>query len=187
MRLLRLKTLLHICCAPCLIYPLELLNEKDMDVTGFFYNNNIHPFTEFEKRMDTLKEYSDDMALPVIYDETYDIKTFLRKIAFHEDKKCEICYTMRLKNTAKFAAQGGFEAFSSTLLYSKYQNHELIKKIGTDLSDEHGIDFYYDDFRVGWGRGLKKSRKLNMYRQRYCGCIYSERDRYLKKEISAYE
>jgi predicted adenine nucleotide alpha hydrolase (AANH) superfamily ATPase len=176
-----MKILLHICCAPCLIYPLETLNAKDHEVTGFFSNNNIHPFTEFKKRLDTLKDYAEKTELTVICDESYNINEFLRKTANNEDKKCELCYTMRLTGTALLAKEGGFDAFTTTLLYSKYQNHELIKKIALDLSEEYGITFYYEDFRTGWGRGIKKSKKLGIYRQKYCGCIYSERERYFKE------
>lgn len=177
-----MKILLHICCAPCLIYPLEILTADDHEITGFFSNNNIHPFTEFKKRLDTLKDYAGSSELDIIYDDSYDINEFLRKTVFKEDKRCAECYRLRLTGTALLAKEGGFDAFSSTLLYSKYQNHEMIKDIMEELSKEHGIAFHYEDYRAGWGRGIKISKKLGIYRQQYCGCIYSEKERYFKKE-----
>ena len=179
-----MNILLHICCAPCLISPLEIISSKEHDVTGFFLNNNIHPFTEFTRRLDALKEYAETVGLSVIYDESYDIDDFFESIVFNEENRCTVCYYMRLKETAKKAAEGGYDAFSTTLLYSKYQNHEKIKSICEELAHEHSVAFYYEDFRVGWGRGIKKSKKIGMYRQQYCGCIYSERDRYKKVESS---
>ena len=177
-----MKILLHICCAPCLAYPLEILESADVDVTGYFVNNNIHPYTEFKKRLDTLREFSENKGFNFICDEDYDIEEFFRLIAFNEERRCEICYLMRLESTVKMASEKGYDAFSTTLLYSKYQNHDLIREISLELSEKYGILFHYEDFRTGWGRGIKLSKKAGMYRQQYCGCIYSERDRFLKTD-----
>jgi len=176
-----MKMFLHICCAPCLVYPLEVLLKNDHDITGYFFNHNIHPFTEYEKRLNTLKDYAQKKAFDVIYDESYNIKEFLRKIAYNEDNRCHICYLMRLESTAILASENGYDAFTTTMLYSKYQDHEMIKTIGKNLSKEYKVKFYYEDFRSGWGRGIKLSKKYKIYRQKYCGCIYSERDRYFLK------
>lgn len=173
-----MKILLHICCAPCLIYPLEILKKEAHEITGYFTNNNIHPFTEFKKRIDALKEYAGSVALNVIFDESYDINDFLRRAVFNEDDRCSICYIMRLEKSVEKAAADGYDAFTTTLLYSKYQKHEAIIRVAQELSNKYGVKFYYQDFREGWGRGIKLSKSVGMYRQQYCGCIYSERERY---------
>jgi predicted adenine nucleotide alpha hydrolase (AANH) superfamily ATPase len=87
---------------------------------------------------------------------------------------------MRLEQAARFAAANHYEAFSSTLLYSRYQNHALLRETGEKLAQRHGIAFYYEDFRRGWQEGISRSKELGLYRQPYCGCIYSEQERYDK-------
>jgi hypothetical protein len=173
-----MKILLHTCCAPCAIYPVEILKNQRFEVTSFFYRGNIHPFTECLKREQTLAAYADQIHLPVIYQDGYDLEGFLRKIIFHEKDRCAICYKSRLSETAAMAKIRGFDCFTSTLLYSKFQKHDMIKDIGESIGAASGIPFYYQDFREGWKQGIDISRKLNMYRQQYCGCIYSEKDRY---------
>ncbi len=149
---------------------------------GYFYNHNIHPFTEWEKRRDTLSAYAESISLPVIYQKNYDLENFLQKIVFREKNRCAVCYHDRLLSAAHIAKNGNFDGFSSTLLYSKFQNHDLIKSIGASIGTSIGVDFYYQDFREGWKEGIAASKQLNMYRQQYCGCIYSEKDRYCHLE-----
>lgn len=175
-----MKLLLHTCCAPCSIYPLRVLREAGAQVMGFFYRSNIHPFTECEKRLQTLKEYAAQIDLKLIVQQSYDLEEFLRKAAFRETERCRMCYYDRLKTTALLARRGRQEAFSTTLLYSKFQNHEMIRSIGEAVAAETGIAFYYLDFRLGWNEGVETSRRLGMYRQPYCGCIYSEKERYAR-------
>jgi predicted adenine nucleotide alpha hydrolase (AANH) superfamily ATPase len=175
-----MKLLLHICCAPCAIYPHRVLREAGHGVQGFFYNPNIHPYREFARRAETLKEYAGAAGLEVLWESSYDLEEFLRRVAFKEEERCRLCYQMRLTRTARAAREGGFDAFTSTLLYSKYQKHELIQEAAREAARDAGIDFYYQDFREGWSEGVAASKALNLYRQPYCGCIYSERDRYSK-------
>ncbi len=175
-----MKILLHICCGPCSIYPVNLLRKKRYDVTGFFYNPNIHPYKEFENRLETLEKYAKEIDLPLIVDENYGLTPFLRKIVFKEQVRCRFCYEMRLEECAKMAVKKGFSGFSSTLFYSKYQNHILMKNIAEKISKKHNISFVYYDFRKGWQEGINISKEKNMYRQPYCGCIYSEQERYDK-------
>ena len=172
------KLLLHICCAPCSIYPIRVLNEENIAVMGFFYRHNIHPFTECQKREETLKAYSETINLRVIYQKNYELERFLQSVVFREKDRCRFCYHDRLYAAAKVAKKGKFDAFSSTLLYSKLQNHKRIRDIGEAIGKQEGIPFYYKDFREGWKEGIETSKKLNMYRQQYCGCIYSEKERY---------
>lgn len=174
-----MKVLLHICCANCLIYPLKVLRERGEEVMGFFYNPNIHPYREYAKRRDALKEYAERVDLRVIWRDDYDLEGFLRAVAFREGKRCDICYHMRLEATAQVARHGKFDAFSTTLLYSKHQRHEAVREIGESLGRLYGVKFLGEDFREGWREGIEESKRLGLYRQQYCGCIYSERDRFL--------
>ncbi len=174
------KVLLHICCAPCSIYPIEVLKQEGYDIMGFWYNPFIQPYTEYKRRLDTVKQYSKMIDLKVIYLDKYDLEYFFRAVAFRENKRCSICYNERLKATAAMAKKSKFDFFTTTLLYSRTQNHELIKEIALQNAEKYQIDFLYRDFREGWNYAIEKSKKLGLYRQQYCGCIYSERDRYLK-------
>jgi predicted adenine nucleotide alpha hydrolase (AANH) superfamily ATPase len=153
----------------------------DMDVMGFFYRHNIHPFQECLKREKTLKTYATDIDLKVIYQRDYKMEEFLQSVVFREKDRCRYCYYDRLKATALVAKKGKFDAFTTTLLYSKFQNHELIKSTGDALAKQYGLKFFYHDFSEGWKFGIEESKKMGMYRQQYCGCIYSEKDRYFKE------
>ena len=171
---------LHVCCGPCSTYPLESLRNDGHTVSGFFYNPNIHPFKEFKRRLNALEQLSKETTFPVEYDRHYGLKEYLRKVVFHEAERCQICYSMRLEVTAQKAREAGADAFSTTLLYSRYQKHELITKICQTVSEKYGIGFYYEDFRDGWQKGIDTSIEMELYRQPYCGCIYSEQERYDK-------
>jgi len=174
------KVLIHICCGPCAIYPVETLRDEGNTVMGYFYRNNIHPYSECHRREEALRSYANDIDLKVIYPDNYDLEMFLQMIAFRESDRCTLCYHERLRLTALLAKRGKFDGFTSTLLYSKFQNHDLIRSIGESVGKTHGIPFVYRDFRKGWSDGIKTSKALGMYRQQYCGCIYSEKERYYK-------
>ena len=175
-----MKVFLHVCCGPCTIYPLTVLREKGAEVTGHFFNPNIHPFKEFKRRLSTLQDYAKDTRLPLVLDTKYGLTDFIRKVAFHEAERCNICYLLRLEKTVSLAKEEGFDAFSTTLLYSKYQRHSHLISLCEKLSLKYQIPFYYEDFREGWQYGIEASKELEMYRQPYCGCIYSEQERYDK-------
>jgi len=180
-----MKLLLHTCCGPCSIYPLKTLRHEGHDVMGFFYRHNIHPYTECLRREETLRDYACAMDFRVVFQRGYDLEGFIQNVAFRESNRCLYCYRARLYAAAKVAKKGKFDAFSSTLLYSKFQNHELIKTMGESVAKETGVRFYYRDFREGWKEGIEESKKRGMYRQQYCGCIYSEKERfYVKKRDS---
>lgn len=173
-----MKLLLHTCCAPCTIYPVDRLRSEGFSLMGFFYRHNIHPYTECLRRETTLKEYAGKIDLRVICQEGYELEEFLRKMVFREADRCRFCYHDRLTAAARLAKAGKFDCFSSTLLYSKFQKHELIAEIGESVGKLIGIPFHYEDFRTGWKIGVETSKKLDMYRQQYCGCIYSEKERF---------
>ena len=175
-----MKVLLHICCAPCCIYPVQSLRAQGLDVMGFFYRHNIHPYTECLRRQETLQGYAGSIHLRVIYQEGYDLENFLRNVSFRETERCTYCYHDRLESTAHIAKHGRFDCFSTTLLYSKFQKHELIRSIGESVAKSVGVPFFYEDFRAGWKQGVDESKRLSLYRQPYCGCIYSEKERYYR-------
>jgi predicted adenine nucleotide alpha hydrolase (AANH) superfamily ATPase len=175
-----MKILLHICCAPCTIYPLEILRKEAGQVKGVFFNPNIHPYLEYKKRLDKVREYTAREGLEVAVAEGYPIEDFLQKTAALGKDRCSYCYEVRLRHTAEQARKGLFDAFTTTLLYSRYQKHDLIRKTAEDIAREMKIPFYYKDFRVGWEGGVRISKETGMYRQKYCGCIYSEKERFFK-------
>jgi len=173
-----MKILLHLCCANCAIYPVKVLREQNQQVTGFFFNPNIHPYQEFKRRLDTVRDYAARTELPMLYRDDYLLEEFLLQTAPAPAARCAYCYHSRLDETARAAAEGGFDAFSTSLLYSRFQQHETIREYGLALSQRFGIAFHYQDFRTGWKEGIDASRAMGLYRQQYCGCIYSEKDRY---------
>lgn len=174
--------MLHVCCANCALYPFQSLQKEGHEVFGFFYNPNIHPYQEYVKRLEAVKEIEEKLKVRMIYQDRYDLEDFLRNVVFREKERCPICYYTRMKATAGIARQGKFTAFTTTLLASKHQDHHLIKEIGLAVGKEQGVSFYYADFREGWKEGIEMSKKLSLYRQQYCGCIYSEKERFLKQD-----
>jgi predicted adenine nucleotide alpha hydrolase (AANH) superfamily ATPase len=155
-----------------------------LDVMGFFYRHNIHPYTECLKRQETLQSYARQIDLRVIYQEGYDLENFIQNVVYREKDRCNYCYHDRLRSTALMAKRGKFDCFSSTLLYSKFQKHEVIKSMGEAIGRSVGVKFLYEDFREGWKEGVETSKNQGMYRQQYCGCIYSEKERYFRKTNS---
>jgi predicted adenine nucleotide alpha hydrolase (AANH) superfamily ATPase len=176
-----MKVLLHICCGPCTIYPLKVLRGEGHEVTGFFYNPNIHPYTEFQRRTDALLSFSALSLLPLLIDDNYDLEAFLKAALPLGKDRCLACYRMRLERTFQKAAEIGAEAVTATLLYSKYQRHESIAAVAEEFSARYKIAFLYRDFRDGWKEGQAESRRLGLYRQNYCGCIFSEYERFAGK------
>lgn len=176
-----MRILLHLCCANCAIYPYERLSAKGMEVVGYFFNPNIHPYQEYERRKNAVSEYSDKAGMEVIYRDEYLLEEFLRSVVNREGERCGYCYRLRLEATALEGKRRGFDAFSTTLLQSHHQHHQTIREKAEHVAEEVGIPFYYEDFRSGWRRGLEVSKALGLYRQQYCGCIYSEKERYMRK------
>ncbi len=172
------RILLHTCCGPCTLHPLDRLRKSGWQVHGFFHNPNIHPFQERQRRLEALYTVAQDRDLPLIVRTEYELEVFLREMAFREENRCLLCYSMRLESTARLARKSGFDAFSTTLLYSRHQRHALIRTLAEEAGRRHGITFLYEDFRTGWAEGQEAARAMGLYRQSYCGCIYSERDRY---------
>ncbi len=175
-----MKLLLHICCARCAIYPLERL-KSSYEITGYYFNPNIHPATEYILRGEALKSYLEREKVPLLIGE-YNPTIHLRSVVDFLENRCEICYILRLRETIRKAEELGIEYFSTTLLVSPYQNHNKIRDVGERLAEENGnVKFYYEDFRVGWKDSQKIADELGLYKQKYCGCIFSEYERFEKK------
>jgi len=174
--------LLHVCCANCACFVQQFLSENKFSVTGFWYNPNIQSYSEYQKRMMTAGYFASRVDMGFIWESDYVPEDFFSCLNndFSFDKRCVNCYELRLAKTARHAKEKGFKYFSTTLLYSIYQKHEIIKDIGNRIAKESGVEFYYADFRQGWQQGIKISKEMQFYRQNYCGCIFSEKERTLK-------
>ena len=175
-----MKTLLHICCAPCANQCIESLRGEGMDVTGFWYNPNIHPFTEYRERRNCLQEYAKIIQLPLILQDEYALRPFVREVAEDLNDRCGKCYRMRFMATAKCAKEQGFDNFTSSLFISPYQDHEKMRLMAEEAADTFGVEFLYRDFRPLFKAGQEKARELGFYMQKYCGCVFSEEERYRK-------
>lgn len=175
------KVLLHCCCAPCSVSCVEPLRSENIEPVAFWYNPNIHPFKEYEARRNCLIEYSEKIGMELIISENYGLREFVRNVADDIDKRCRYCYTHRLEETAKFAHEHGFDSFTTTLLASIYQNHDLIAEAAEGFGKKYGVKFLYRDFRPNFREGNNKARQDGLYMQKYCGCIFSEEDRYQKQ------
>ncbi|MDR3318410.1 MAG: epoxyqueuosine reductase QueH [Clostridiales bacterium] len=176
-----MKILLHTCCAPCSVKCIETLRAEGTEPALLWYNPNIHPYTEYRQRLATLAQYSADINAELITHDEYGLRDFVEKTRGAENR-CAVCYRMRLSHTALAAAQNGFAAFSTTLLVSPYQNHELLASIAEEVAAETGVAFLYRDFRPLFRQGQTEARRKELYMQKYCGCIFSEEERYLNKD-----
>ena len=177
-----MKLLLHTCCAPCSVYCIDSLRKENIEPIIYWYNPNIHPYKEYEARRECLKEYTKQINVNSIFEEDYGLREFCKNTVSDLENRCiNYCYKTRLEQTAKYAKQNGYDSFSTTLLVSPYQNQEAIKQIGEELAKEYGLEFVYRDFRVGFREGQNKARELGLYMQKYCGCVFSEEDRYSKQ------
>jgi predicted adenine nucleotide alpha hydrolase (AANH) superfamily ATPase len=185
-----MKLLLHTCCAPCSTAVIEALGQEKLHdeykPALFWYNPNIHPYTEYRSRRDSLIAFSRDEELELITEDEYGLRGFIRGLQctnnayFINNERCEFCYQFRLERTARLGAEKGFDAFSTTLLTSPYQKHESICQIGEQLALRYKVDFFYRDFRPWFRTGRQKARARGAYMQKYCGCIFSEEERYLQ-------
>ena len=176
-----MKILTHVCCAPCLTYPHKRLIEDRHEITAFFYNPNIHPYLEFKNRLLSVEKFVELNGIKVIYDTDYRIEDYLKGALAAKDR-CQFCYTDRLETTARMARDLDFDAFTTTLLISPYQQHEKLAHAGEQTARHFGIDFYYEDFRKGYQESRDISRVLGLYMQKYCGCIFSEKERFFKEK-----
>lgn len=181
-----MSLLLHICCAPCSIVCVEALRDAGEEPVGFWYNPNIHPFLEYRARRDALRSYARDIGLALREEDFYGLRPFTAAVAAHPEARCGYCYACRMKRAAQYAAENGFDRFSTTLLYSPYQDRELLVRTGQAMGERYGVQFVPYDFRERFREGQERARALGLYVQKYCGCVYSEEERFSnrrKKEL----
>lgn len=176
------RLLMQSCCAPCSSYVLEYI-AKYFDLTLFFFNPNISPENEFKVRLEELKKFVnragyDNVKINV---PDYDSSEFFSAVRGMEDfpeggERCRVCYELRLRKTAEVAKNGGYEYFCTTLSISPHKNAMWINEIGLSLEKEYGVKWLYSDFKKknGYKRSIELSREYELYRQNYCGCIYSK-------------
>jgi epoxyqueuosine reductase len=172
------KVLIHLCCAHCAAYTIEHWRKEGYEAGGFFYNPNIHPFTEYQSRLESIQNLAQQLDLPLIISEVYDMPEYFRRVAGRESERCRYCFELRLTKTAEAARANGYAAFTTTLLISPQQQHETIKEVGNKIAGEQGIAFLYADLRKRYSDSRHITKPMDLYRQQYCGCVYSEWERY---------
>ncbi len=172
------SVLVHSCCAHCAAYTIDYWRQQGYEVSALWYNPNIHPYMEHQHRLEAMKSLAQETNLPLII-ENYDMIAYFHQVAGHEAERCQYCFRLRLSKTAETAHRMGFTAFTTTLLISPHQKHDLLREIGNQIAREKGIDFLYADLRKGYSDSRRMTKPLNLYRQQYCGCVYSEWERYV--------
>ena len=175
------KLLVHCCCAHCAAYTLDYWSRQGFEVSALWYNPNIHPYLEHQSRLEAMKDLAERLSIPLIILPDYDIKGYFRRVVGHEDERCRHCFRLRLEKTAEVAVADS-SSFTTTLLISPHQKHDLLKSIGDEVSREVGPKFLYADLRRHYSESRHTTKPMNLYRQQYCGCLYSERERYAPRE-----
>ena len=175
--------LVHVCCAHCAAYTVKYWREQDCEVSAFWYNPNIHPYMEHERRLEAMKALATQLAVPLIIAEGYEIIDYFRQVVGHEGERCRRCFHMRLSRTAEAARENKLSAFTTTLLISPHQKHDLIREIGASIAEGTGVEFLYADLRQRYSDSRHLTKPLDLYRQQYCGCVYSEWERYANIKI----
>lgn len=168
--------LLHNCCAPCSYEIVEKLKDK-FNLEGFWFNPNIHPSGEFKLRKDSLERLLVENSIKLNCVDNITQDEWAELVVTKKEDRCALCYKLRLNKTAEFAKISKIQRFSTSLLISPYQKHELIKEIGSEVSRIHNIEFYYEDFRPFFYDGKNKAKRDGFYIQKYCGCVFSKENR----------
>jgi predicted adenine nucleotide alpha hydrolase (AANH) superfamily ATPase len=176
------RVLVHSCCAHCAAYTVEHWRKEGYEVSALWYNPNIHPYTEHQRRLEAMQTLAQEMKVPLINKGGYDIVEYFRRVAGNEAERCRHCFELRLSKTAEVAKAMGFDAFTTTLLISPHQKHDLLKKIGEELG-EKGVEFLYADLRKRYSDSRHITKPMELHRQQYCGCVYSEFERYADTTI----
>lgn len=174
-----MRVLVHTCCGPCAVEPVARLRAEGHAVTGFWFNPNVHPSTEYDHRLAALRQFAAAVELPLIVRDDYDLEGFIARAGLRPaPDRCAECYRMRLVVTAAVARDEGFDAFTTSLLVSPYQRHELLQQTGEEVAAATGVPFLARDWRPYFRIGRQRAAELGLYRQQYCGCIFSEKERY---------
>jgi predicted adenine nucleotide alpha hydrolase (AANH) superfamily ATPase len=176
------RMLIHVCCAHCAAYTIEHWRREGWETTGFWYNPNIHPFTEHQQRLESMRALAAKTGTPLIVVEGYDIVEYFRRVAGHEEERCRRCFELRLAKTAETTRERGYDAFTTTLLISPHQKHDLIREMGGKAAGEKGVAFLYADLRKRYSDSRHITKPMELYRQQYCGCIFSEWERFRENQ-----
>lgn len=177
-----MKILVHMCCGPCAVTFIEGLMGEGVVPDLLWHNPNIHLYIEYQARKKAAEEFVGLKGLNLVINDNYGLREFVSAVAHDIDSRCDFCYRSRMHYAAKCAADNGFEAFSTTLLASPYQNFDTICRYGFGAAQEYGVDFVVRDFRSNFRGGLDIARQMGMYMQKYCGCVFSEEERYKNKK-----
>jgi predicted adenine nucleotide alpha hydrolase (AANH) superfamily ATPase len=172
------KLLVHCCCVHCSAYTLNYWREQGYEVTAYWYNPNIHPFLEHQRRLEALKSMVEKEGIPLVIEPGYEMDRYFRAVVGDEEERCRHCYRIRLEHVAGYAAAHGYDAFTSSLLISPQQNHDLIVEVAMTTEASSGVKFAYTDLRKRYSDSRRLTKPLELYRQQYCGCLYSEFERY---------
>ena len=172
------SVLIHCCCAHCAAYTVDYWRQQGHEVSALWYNPNIHPFLEHQHRLEAMKCFAQGVHLELAIADGYGIIDYFRQVVGYESERCQHCFRLRLAKTAEVAMEKNYSAFTTTLLISLHQEHELIREVGSKLAREKGIDFLYADLRKRYSSSRHMTKGLNLYCQQYCGCVYSEWERY---------
>ena len=176
------KLLLHLCCGPCAITTIAAAQADGLAAVGLFYNPNIHPLQEYFKRREGAVQVAERAGMPLRFcGLEYDPRVFLHAVHGREEDRCRQCYRLRLEQTVHTAKRHGFTHFSTSLLYSRRQKHEEIVEEAKSAEKRSRVEFYYRDLRSTWQQGIDLSKEWGVYRQNYCGCIYSEAERFARQ------
>lgn len=173
-----MRVLSHACCGPCFTAVYENLSESGYDLTAYYYNPNIHPAEEYRLRLSHLERFCGLRSVPFVAGD-YEVTEYFSAVDGYEEKpeRCLRCYMLRLERTAELAARDHYDAFTTSLLISPYQFHDELRAVAERLSGVHDIEFLYRDLRPAYRRSIEVSKSLDMYRQKYCGCVFSEKER----------
>jgi predicted adenine nucleotide alpha hydrolase (AANH) superfamily ATPase len=175
--------LLHCCCAHCAAYTVHYWRRQGYSVRGYWYNPNIQPYTEHQARLEAMKSLAEQLELPLVIADGYDIYEYFRRVAGDEAGRCRHCFRLRLLTTAATAREMGLSAFSTSLLISPHQQHDLLGSVGWELAGETGLDFIYADLRKRYSESRRITKNRQLYSQQYCGCLYSEGERHKAMQI----
>jgi predicted adenine nucleotide alpha hydrolase (AANH) superfamily ATPase len=180
--LFQMRLLFHACCGPCLAAPARALAAEGYDILAYWYNPNVQPYREYRRRLAAFGELVAREGWRAEVDDRYDVEYFLRDVVRSREGRCPRCYYERLSRAAARAAAEGCDAFTTTLLISRHQDHDAVLEAGARAAAEAGVDFLPRDFRPLEAASHQLARQMGLYLQGYCGCIYSEEERYRKRE-----
>jgi hypothetical protein len=179
------EALIHACCAHCTAYTIEYWRGLGYKVTAYWYNPNIHPFAEHRRRLEAMRVLAEKLEFPLIVAPGYDVEKYFRQVAGHEQERCSHCFRLRLEKTAETAAALGMKGFTSSLFISPHQQHETARRMGSECAGISGVEFLYADIRKRYSESRHITKPMELYRQQYCGCLYSEWERYREDAQSA--